>query len=93
MTSLTTSGRNLSQKVSQMPPPMSSDEIYRERFQRGSLKLTYLSGTTGLTYLPDMTSLATSSRLQMLPKTSSAFIEVKKKKTAKMLLWQQHTNL
>ena len=51
-------------KRSQMLPPTASGRISREWFKQGLQSVTSLSGTIGLTNLPDMTSLAVSSRLQ-----------------------------
>ena len=47
-----------------MPPPAASCRISRERFKRGSRNFTSISGTYGPTNLPDMTLLASCSRLQ-----------------------------
>ena len=52
---------------SKMPPPMVSYGISWERFMtimRGPPNFKCLSGPIGFTNLPDMTSLATSGRLQ-----------------------------
>ena len=51
-------------KLSKMLPPLILDQISWERFKRGSRNFTALSGTTSLTNLPDMSSLAASSQLQ-----------------------------
>ena len=53
------------QKPSKMPPQAALGGISRERFKRGSPHLAGLSGTTGPTDMPDMTSLITYGRLKM----------------------------
>ena len=64
MTTLTTSGRKLSWKLSKIWPLVVLGGICREQFKQGSPIFTHLSGTIGLTNLLDTTSLAASSQLQ-----------------------------
>ena len=64
-TSPATSGRQLSkfEKRQKILRLIALDWISPEQFLRGSWNFTHLSGTIGLTNLPDMTSIAPSSRL------------------------------
>ena len=48
-----------------MPPPTASGGISREQFKRGSRQFTRVSWTISPTNLLDMTSLASSGRLQI----------------------------
>ena len=59
VTSLSTSSR-----LSKIPPLAASGGISREQFEQGSRHFTHLLRTIDLTNLPDMTSLASSGRLQ-----------------------------
>ena len=51
-------------KPSKMPPQTASGGISGERVKQGSPNFKQLSGITGPTNVPDMTSLITSGRLQ-----------------------------
>ena len=65
----------LRKKTAKMLLPTTAGGISREGFKRGSRNFTGLSGTIGLTNLPDMTSLAISGWLQNAIKYCTKYVK------------------